>query len=168
MIAGMAALTTEEFDRFVEGLDYPLFVVTAADRDEADGCLAGFATQTSIDPPRFLVCLSRANRTFRVAAGAAFLAVHVLGADEYGLAERFGGQTGDEVDKLAGLAWHAGPGGVPLLEDLPQRLVGRILERLPLGDHVGHLLEPVAAQGGEDDPPLMLHDADDIEAGHPA
>ena len=54
-------------DDFVAGLDYPVFVVTAASGDERDGCLVGFSTQTSIDPPRLLVCLSKANRTTRIA-----------------------------------------------------------------------------------------------------
>lgn len=164
----MEPLSTEEFDAFVEGLDYPLFIVTAHDGVESDGCLVGFATQASIDPPRLLVCLSRANRTLRVADGAGLLAVHVLDADNHELAEHFGGQTGDEVDKLAGVRWHAGPQGVPLLDDLPRYVVGRILERLPLGDHVGHLLEPLAEEGGEVADPLTLRDAGDIEPGHPA
>lgn len=165
----MRPLTTAEFDEFVAGLDYPVFVVTAYDGEEADGCLVGFATQASIDPPRLLVCLSVANRTWRVAQGASFLAVHVLGEDDHALAERFGGQTGDEVDKLAGVAWHAGPGGVPVLEDLPRCLVGRVLERVPFGDHVGHLLEPVTTElPDEPGDPLSLQKVDDIEAGHPA
>lgn len=165
----MRPLPTAEFDEFVAGLDYPMFVVTAYDGEEADGCLVGFATQVSIDPPRLLVCLSEANRTWRVAKGAAFLAVHVLGEDDHALAERFGGRTGDEVDKLAGLSWHVGPGGVPILDDLPRCLVGRVLERVPFGDHVGHLLEPVAAERHDQvGDPLTLHEVEDIEPGHPA
>ena len=163
----MRALTTEELDRFVDGLDYPLFVVTACDGSDADGCLVGFATQSSIDPPRMLVCLSRDNRTYRIAQGSDFLAVHVLSPEQHALAERFGAETGDEVDKLAGLSWRPGPGGVPLIEELPRVLLGRVLERFVLGDHVGHLLEPVAVEGAEGGPALMLHDAEDIEAGHP-
>ena len=69
-------------DDFVEGLDYPVFVVTAASGEERDGCLVGFATQASIDPPRLLVCLSKENRTTRIAQDAEVLAVHALGADE--------------------------------------------------------------------------------------
>ncbi|UDY22966.1 flavin reductase family protein [Nocardioides sp. Kera G14] len=164
----MRALTTEEFDPFIEGLDYPVFVVTASSGEEADGCLVGFATQASIDPPRLLVCLSVANRTFRVAQGTEFLAVHVLAADQHGLAEHFGGETGDEVDKLAGVPWHPGPDGVPLLDDLPRYVVGRVLSRTPFGDHVGHLLEPVSESVDSSEQALTLQDADDITAGHPA
>ncbi len=164
-------LTTEEYDRFAAALDYPLFVVTAHDGRERAGCLVGFATQTSIDPPRFLACLSRNNRTLRVAASADLLAVHVLDRSDHPLARLFGGETGDEVDKFERCSWVAGPGGVPLLEECPTYLVGRILERVPLGDHVGHLLEPVSvvAVAGEPVDTLTLDDVlDDVEPGHPA
>lgn len=85
------------------------------------------------------------------------------------LAERFGGETGDETDKLAGCAWHAGPGGAPILEACPSWLAGRILDRIALGDHTGFLLEPLQAHdAGGAFTPLRVRDAADIEPGHEA
>ena len=167
----MRPLSTEEFDAFVEGLDYPVFVVTAYDGRDRAGCLVGFATQVSIDPPRLLVCLSEANRTLRVAMGSELLAVHVLGADDHAIAAHFGGETGDEVDKFVDVRWQAGPGGVPLLDDLPRVLIGRVVARVPFGDHVGHVLEPLVERdeaGDEDGDVLTLRDVGDVEPGHPA
>ena len=60
----------DAFDELVGGLDYPLWIVTAAAGEERDGCLVGFGCQSSIDPSRFLVCLSKNNRTYRVAKRA--------------------------------------------------------------------------------------------------
>ena len=40
------------------------------------------------------------------------------------LAELFGGETGDEVDKFARCAWHEGPEGVPMLDGCANRFVG--------------------------------------------
>lgn len=160
-----------EFDDFVEGLDPPVFVVTTYDGTERSGCLVGFASQVSIEPPRFLVCLSVANHTYRVAQGAEHLAVHVLDRPDDELAGLFGGETGDELDKFARCEWREGPAGVPLLTDSSRRLVGRVVERIPFGDHVGHLLEPVsvAAEPAQKKPrPLHLEDVEDIDAGHPA
>ncbi len=154
---------------FVAGLDYPMYIVTAVDpgTGERSGCLIGFATQCSIDPYRYLVCISRANHTHRVAAGSPMLAVHVLGPAQHDLAALFGEQTGDEVDKFARCAWTAGPDGTPLLDACPRRLVGRVLDRFELGDHTGFLLEPVQ-EAGEDAPALMFSAVHDLEAGHPA
>ena len=132
------------------------------------GCLVGFATQMSIDPPRFGICLSHNNRTFRRGRDAELLGVHCVPADGAGLAELFGGETGDETDKFARAAWHDGPGGVPLLDDCPNRFVGRVLWRRDAGDHDAFLLEPVAAEADPDEDEFTFRRAKRIEPGHEA
>ena len=146
-----------------------MYVVTVADAGtgERAGCLVGFATQCSISPMRFLVCLSRANHTHRVAARSGILAVHALGVGQRDLAALFGEQTGDEVDKFTRCTWTSGPQGTPLLDECPRRLVGRLLDRFELGDHTGYLLEPVE-QTGQAAPTLMFSAVHDLQAGHPA
>src|SRR4051812_34244438 len=109
----------EPLERWVGEIDYPMYIVTVSAGDERAGCLIGFATQCSIDPVRFVVCLSDKNRTYRVAQGAEVIGVHLVPADGDELAELFGSQTGDEIDKFARCAWHEGPAGVPLLDDCP-------------------------------------------------
>lgn len=104
-------LDTAQFDAFVEGLDYPMFVVTTAADGERSGCLVGFATQVSIDPPRMLVCISVLNHTYVVARDARALAAHVLDPEQHALAELFGSETGDEVDKFEHCRWRSGPYG---------------------------------------------------------
>ncbi|MEO5873495.1 MAG: flavin reductase family protein [Streptosporangiaceae bacterium] len=157
-------------DGFVAGFDYPMFVVTAADPGTGHraGCLVGFATQASIEPFRFLVCLSRQNHTFEVAYSAPFLAVHVLDLQQQTLAELFGSQTGDEVEKFDHCAWRPGPGGVPLLLEAPRRLVGRVLDRFDLGDHQGFLLEPADLMIGAEADPLSFQGVTEMTPGHPA
>ncbi|GAA1816407.1 flavin reductase family protein [Actinomadura chokoriensis] len=157
-------------DTFVAGFDYPMFVVTAVDPGTGTraGCLVGFATQTSIDPFRFLVCLSRVNHTYRAAEAATHLAVHVLDESQQELATLFGSQTGDEIDKFARCAWRPGPEGVPLLTDAPRHLVGRILARTDLGDHTGYLLTPIDVTGSAEAAPLTFRTLPDLSPGHPA
>jgi flavin reductase (DIM6/NTAB) family NADH-FMN oxidoreductase RutF len=158
----------EAFDRVIDRLDPPMWVVTTAVGDERAGCLVGFATQTSIDPARFLVCLSERNRTLRLAAEARAVAVHLLGADGRGLAELFGANTGDEVDKFARCAWRPGPAGTPVLDAVQAWFGGWVLERIPLGDHVGFLLEPFAGDAGPVAPPLGFQQVRDLDPGHEA
>ena len=114
------------FNRLVGDLEYPMFIVTARAGEEPLGCLVGFATQTSIHPPRLAVCLSHKNRTYRRGRDAELLGVHCVPAHADALAELFGGETGDEVDKFGRCAWHEGRGGVPILDDCPNRFVGRV------------------------------------------
>jgi flavin reductase (DIM6/NTAB) family NADH-FMN oxidoreductase RutF len=158
----------DTFNELMEELDYPMFIVTAAHGPERTGCLVGFATQCSIEPPRFLVCLSKSNRTYRVAREAEALAVHFVPAGAEPLAELFGGETGDRVDKFSRCAWHPGPSGVPLLAACPNRFVGSVRERTNAGDHVAFVLEPIAAEHGHRDGQFPFHRAKRIEPGHPA
>jgi flavin reductase (DIM6/NTAB) family NADH-FMN oxidoreductase RutF len=158
---------SDVFNALMGELDEPMFVVTASSGGERDGCLVGFATQTSIDPPRFLVCLSRVNRTYRLALAASVLAVHVVPADRPDLAELFGAQTGDEVDKLAQTAWQPGPQGVPLLSACASWFVGTICARFDTGDHESFLLAPISAAASAQ-PALGYQDVKEIHPGHPA
>src|SRR3954464_14748585 len=130
----------EAVHELVSELDYPMFIVPPAGPRERAGCLVGFATQCSIHPPRFLLCLSEKNRTFRVARESDVVVVHLVPGDAAELADPFGAcagrpdlwgaWAGDEVDKSAGCAWSPGPGGAPVLRDCPNWFAGRILDRL--------------------------------------
>jgi flavin reductase (DIM6/NTAB) family NADH-FMN oxidoreductase RutF len=155
------------FNSLMAELDYPMFIVTTVAGDgERAGCLVGFATQISIRPPRFLAGLSHKNRTHRVAQRAEHLGVHFVPADGEIIAELFGSETGDEVDKFARCEWRAGPAGVPILEGLPNWFVGRILARVDAGDHDAMLLEPIAGERQAEHDELTFHRAKRIEPGH--
>jgi flavin reductase (DIM6/NTAB) family NADH-FMN oxidoreductase RutF len=168
MIATFAMSDAAAFEAIVANFEYPMFIVTTRAGGEPLGCLVGFATQMSIDPPRFAVCLSHNNRTYRRGRDAQWLAVHCVPADAAELAELFGGQTGDDVDKFARCDWHEGPHGVPLLDACENWFVGRVLTRLDAGDHDAFLLEPVAAGAAPGEREFTFHRARRIDPGHEA
>lgn len=157
------------FLKLAGSLDYPLFIVTASDGTRREGCVIGFATQSSFSPPRFLACLSRENRTYRLALRVEALAVHLVPRSLAALAELFGGETGDEIDKFERCMWHAGPRGVPILDGCGSWFAGEVLARHDLGDHVGFWLEPFAAQFDEGAEEIVYFQSvkEAIEPGHP-
>jgi flavin reductase (DIM6/NTAB) family NADH-FMN oxidoreductase RutF len=159
---------TEVFEELAGELEYPMLIVTAAAGGDRAGCLVGFATQTSIDPGRYLVCISEKNRTHRVAGRADVLAVHYVPADREDLAELFGGETGDEVDKFERCEWREGPRGVPIVEGCANWFAGEVLERFELGDHTGFLLASVGGEAGEPVDQFSFHRARRIDPGHEA
>ncbi len=146
----------------------PVYIVTAFADGRRAGCLVGFAAQVSIDPERFMACISRANATFAVAMAAPRLCVHAVTERERGLAELFGGETGDEVDKFARCRWTPAGDGTPILSDCPTWFLGRVADRVDLGDHVGYVLEPERWQGGGPIAQLSERDLAGVEPGHPA
>lgn len=153
------------FAELVAGLDYPLYVVTTATGGERSGCLIGFATQCSIHPPRFLACISRRNHTLGVARRSAVFAVHVIEERNKDLAELFGGETGDEVDKFSAVRWHE-VHGVPVFDDCNRWFAGSILQQIDFGDHVGFLLAPLDSGTDGAASQLTYQQARDIDPGH--
>jgi flavin reductase (DIM6/NTAB) family NADH-FMN oxidoreductase RutF len=167
---GNEALVAEhDFTTLMTALDSPLIVVTAADERERAGCLVEFHVQSSIEPQRYCVWLSKANYTYRVALNSSHLVIHFLTVADLLLAELFGTQTGDTVDKFAGLPVDSGPGGAPVLRQCPNWLAVRRIALLDEGgDHVCLTTEPVAAQAAGPFRPLRLSQAGHLRAGHGA
>jgi flavin reductase (DIM6/NTAB) family NADH-FMN oxidoreductase RutF len=149
-------------------LDYPMVIVTAVAGGERSGCLVGFASQASLDPLRLMVWISKSNHTAGIAGRSQALGVHFPSRAQGDLAALFGSETGDRTDKFSRCRWHEGPLGVPVLDDCRRWLVGTVLRRDDTGDHVGHLVEPIAAATGPWEGQLGFQAVRDLDPGHPA
>lgn len=151
-----------------ERSDYPIYVVCVEHGGQKAGCVAGFVTQCSIEPVRFLVCVSKANHTYEVAKAAAAMSLHLLGAGQHDVAVLFGHLTGDSSDKFERIEWKAGQTGAPVLQRCAAWIEGEVLEKQDVGDHVAFLLTPVSGGLGPEPGLLTLSLTGDITAGHPA
>lgn len=162
-------MADDSFHALMASLDPPLVVVTTAAAGERAGCLVGFHAQSSIGPEGYSIWLSKANHTYRVGLRAERFAVHFLTADDLPLAKRFGGLTGEDTDKFAGLDVEEDAHGVPLLAACPHRIS---LERVALlddgGDHVCLTTRVVSAHGDSSFTPLRVSAAAHLEPGHEA
>lgn len=160
-------MADDRFAAIASSLDSPLTVVTAAEGRQRAGCLVGFHSQSSMEPLRYCIWLSKANHTYRVALHSTHLAVHFLTSSDMPLAERFGTRTGDSIDKFADLQAEPGPGGVPVLADCPHWLVVRRTALLDDGgDHVCFTAEPVAVHTSGAFRPLRMSQAAHLQPGH--
>jgi flavin reductase (DIM6/NTAB) family NADH-FMN oxidoreductase RutF len=158
------------FDRIAAAVDPPMVVVTARAGEAVDGCLVGFSTQCSIDPPRYLVCLSKVNQTYEIAADASSLIVHLLPDSPIGiwLARIFGEVTAREADKLSMCAWGPGPDGVPVIASCDW-FGGPIMSKVDLGDHVAFILDVTTGNANRvTDNYLGYSSVRELDAGNPA
>jgi flavin reductase (DIM6/NTAB) family NADH-FMN oxidoreductase RutF len=160
--------TVEVFNDIMADLDYPMVVVTATDGQERSGCLVGFSAQCSIHPPRYMLWISKKNHTYQVARRVDALAVHFPASGQHDMAELFGSETGDHVDKFASSPWHEGPEGTTIVDAIPRWFVGRITETLDTGDHVGFLLQPLDGECRPWSGQLGFQEVKGIPPGHPA
>ena len=155
----------EAFDQLAGSVDPAMVVVTASTGGHDSGCLVGFHSQTSIDPRRWSVWISRANHSHDVITRASLVGVHFLSEREHELARLFGTTTGDEIDKFSRCATIRRM-DVPMLADCPSWMIGSVCGRHTDGDHTCVVLAPVAVGEGELDP-LRLAAVADLEPGHP-
>jgi flavin reductase (DIM6/NTAB) family NADH-FMN oxidoreductase RutF len=161
--------TPNAFDDFISRVDHPMVLITTVAGDVHAGCLVGFHSQCSIEPSRYAVWLSKANRTFRISVLAEVFALHFLEARNQDLAELFGTVTGDDDDKFEHCDWTSGHGGVRLLDGCRARITA---ERAALhddgGDHACFVLAPIQTTAPTDFEPLAFSQVRNLDAGHEA
>jgi flavin reductase (DIM6/NTAB) family NADH-FMN oxidoreductase RutF len=110
-------------------------------------------SSVSLEPPLVLWCLARRAASFAAFERADHYAVHVLGAHQQALSQRFATHG---IDRFAGLDLLRGPGDLPLLADCVTRFVCRIVERYAGGDHLILLGQVEYFETGEQPPLLYL------------
>ena len=154
-------------DDLMGSVDSPLIVVTTSAQGERAGCLVGFHSQASIDPEHYCFWLSKANHTYRVALRSERFAVHFPTTADSELARFFGSRSGSETDKFAGLDFTVTEDGVPLLADLPNRLIVERITMLDDGsDHVCLTARVIAIEFGQSFTPLRPSQLGDLKPGH--
>lgn len=156
-----------DIDDLMGSVDASLIVVTTAAEGERAGCLVGFHSQASICPLRYCFWLSKANHTYRVALRSERFAIHFLTSADRELARHFGSLSGSETDKFAGLDVTVTDDGVPLIADLPNRI---LVERVSMlddgGDHVCLTSRVLATEFAHRFTPLRPSQLGDLIPGH--
>ena len=161
-------MSIDGFNSLMTALDPPMAIVTTAIGDECAGCLIGFHSQSSINPSRYCIWISKANHTHRALLHSPHVAIHFLTKDDRDLAHLFGELSGDEVDKFALCDATIHETGVPVLERCQYRIIARRATLLEDdGDHACVMVEPLEVSTGKNFVALRLSDLTELVAGHP-
>ena len=145
----------------------PVYIVTAF----ADGRRAGAwsASRRRLASTGVVHGLHRARtRTFAVAMAAPRLCVHAVTERERGWRSSSAARRGTRSTSSPAAGWTPAGDGTPILSDCPTWFLGRVADRVDLGDHVGYVLEPERWQGGGPIAQLSERDLAGVEPGHPA
>lgn len=119
------------FHRLTSGV----YVVGVADGDRRDGFTAAWITQASFEPLLLAVSVNRENASYPILRSGRGFTVNVLRRGQLDLARAFGTRSGRDQEKLAGVRWHAGRHGAPILDDALAYFECELGETLPAGDH---------------------------------
>ena len=114
----------ESTRQWFASINRSVFVVTVAAGGRVNALTMTQVMRASYGrDPWLLLSVGKENFSHGLFAAASAVTVHFVTADEPAatLAERMGSSSGHHTDKLAGVSWEPGPGGAPLLADLPYR-----------------------------------------------
>lgn len=130
--------------------------VVTAPGDPPAGFTATSFTSVSLRPPLVSFCLGRTASSWPTVSRANHVVVHLLGQAQQELARTF---AASGVDRFAApTEWRLGPYCVPVLAGTLGWLLCRVVERVSAGDHTVVLAEPLLAEPGGADAPLLYHD----------
>ncbi len=131
------------FGRFGTGVT----VVTTQTANGPLGMTANSFSSVSLDPPLVLWSPATASKRHDAFASAARFCIHVLAADQRGIADHFAGQ-GHDFD---GFDWQAGPGDTPTFMGCLATFHCDTYAVYTAGDHsliLGHVKQAAERQGG--------------------
>ena len=132
-LADSAAVDPRAFRNALGAFTTGVTIVTTRDSGGHDvGLTVNSFNSVSLEPPLVLWSLARNAASLPAFVDSEYFAVHILGAQQEQLSNRFA-QRG--ADKFAGLATERGHGGVPLLPGCSARFECRMTHRHEGGDH---------------------------------
>jgi len=130
-------------------------IVTARDpQGRRIGLTANSFNSVSLSPPLVLWSLSRSAGSLSAFAEGSHYAINILAADQHDLAERFSSKV---VDRFAGLAFHEGSGGAPVLAGAAAVFECFNRSRYEEGDHVIFVGEVERCTHRPGAQPLIFH-----------
>ncbi|MET9732170.1 flavin reductase family protein [Streptomyces sp. NPDC006458] len=130
-------------------------VITARGAAGPVGFTATSLTSVSAEPPMISFGIGTGASSWPAISEAGHVGVHILGEHQQELAATFARSGADRFGPST--AWREGPEGVPLLDGVPAWLLGRVVSRVPAGDHRLVLAEVVLGDPAGAGRPLLYH-----------
>ncbi|MHA7282974.1 flavin reductase family protein [Arthrobacter sp. TMS2-4] len=155
---GPAIATAELFKDAFRTHPAGIAVITAQGVDGPVGLTASSVSSVSAEPPVLAFSVSTASSSAAALIEADTLVVHLLGADQVGIAQLFATRGADRFGPA--VDWRPLPTGEPLLVEAPWALRCRVRHRLPVGGSMILAAEVVAIEQGDDgagEAPLVYH-----------
>lgn len=129
-------------------------VITTKDKTGApNGITANAFTSLSLEPPLVLICVDKKANCYECFEESKVFAVNLLGEHQEQLSTRFATKG---VEKFAGIPYHAGHEGLPLLDDAIGYIQCTLTNTYEGGDHTIYLGSVVAAEATGDRPLLFF------------
>lgn len=108
-------------------------VVTTMDAEgHPRGLAANSYASVSLDPPLVLICVQKTTSTYAPLFTSTHLGINIMSEEQREVVGTFASKA---ADKFAGLTWHQGPAGSPLIDGSAASIEATIKERFQAKTH---------------------------------
>lgn len=137
-----------------------MYVLTSRSGDRLGVATITWVSQASFKPPLLMAAVRRDSNVFRCLSESRVAALHVLGADQKQLAQKFFSPTRGAQGELNGEPFFEGKTSAPILKNLPAYLECKVVDiHEEYGDHAIVILEVVEASFDPAVKPLTIADS---------
>ena len=138
-------VTPDDTYQLLRHMTTPVVAITSAHSGKRNGMIVDSATRASIVPtvPRLSVFIHKFNVSHDMIFGSGQFVLHLLRTDQFDLIHRLGFTHGTDRDKLAGIPWHAGRLGAPVLDECYAHFECRIVNAMDTGSSTCFLADVV-------------------------
>lgn len=141
-------------------IPYGLYLLTTARGSEAHAITFNWMTQISFEPLLLLIAIEKTSHSHQLLHQSGVFAINVLSRDHTHLARRMAVPFRMNPHKLAGVPYHTGATGAPLMDDAIAFLECAIRQALDVGgDHTLFVAEVVAGAVKNNAEPLTLQES---------
>lgn len=136
-------------------LSYGLFVLTTKVGDKVNGCITNTGIQVTSSPNRIAFAVNKANLTHDMLLESGVFNLSVISESApFSLFERFGFQSGRDVDKFSGFSsYETDDLGVPyILEGTNSYISGKVYQTVDLGSHTLFICDVTGSYSVSSDP----------------
>jgi flavin reductase (DIM6/NTAB) family NADH-FMN oxidoreductase RutF len=124
-----------------------VYIVTSASGGRFGGATVTWISQASFTPPLLMAAIRRDSNVFRCMEESQVAAIHLVGRDQAGIAQRFFTPTKVENGCMNVEPFVLGTTAVPILKNAPAYVECRVRRMVDdVGDHVIVVLEVIEAE----------------------
>ena len=152
--AGTGTLDSATFRQVLGHVPTGVSLVTAMTPSGPVGIAINSLTSVSLEPPLVLFCVAHSSSTWPALQAAGAFSVNVLGEDDADICRRFARRG---IDRFAGMPYHLGATGAPVLKGVAAHLDCRRYAAHDGGDHAIIVGSVVHLDADEGIRPLVFH-----------
>jgi flavin reductase (DIM6/NTAB) family NADH-FMN oxidoreductase RutF len=143
-------VSPEDTYQLLRNLTSPVVAITSEHKGKRNGMILDSAIRASIVPtiPRVAMFIHKFNTSHDMIFGSGRLALHLLRRDQFELIHQLGFFHGKDQEKLAGIPYHTGQTGVPVLDECYAHFECRVVNAMDTGSSTCFLCDVEAVGYG--------------------